>query len=131
MEIVVDTPVLIAVVTHEPTRSRLIELTVDAQLVAPASVHWEIGNACSAMVKRRRVTARDAQQILEAYQRIPIRFVEVDLARAVSLAAQYDLYAYDAYLLVCALEYHSPLLTLDRGLRHAVQRAGVTFLEVE
>ncbi len=29
MEIVVDTSVLIAVVTHEPTRSRLIELDVE------------------------------------------------------------------------------------------------------
>lgn len=130
MELVVDTSVLLAVVTHEPTRPRLIELTVGAHLLAPASVPWEVGNACSAMLKRRRATLDQIQQVIQAYQVIPVRYVEIDLAHAVTVAAQYDLYAYDAYLLVCALDYKIPLLTLDGGLRYAAQRAGVTTMEV-
>lgn len=39
-------------------------------------------------------------------------------------------YAYDAYLIVCAQQSRAPLLTLDRGLARSARRVGVTVLEV-
>lgn len=42
-----------------------------ADLIAPASVHFEIGNAISAMLKRRRITSHQAAELLSQYQRIP------------------------------------------------------------
>lgn len=130
MDIVVDTSVLIAVITNEPTRPRLIALTVDAHLLAPGSVPWEIGNAFSAMLKRKRATLEQVEQAWHAYNQIPLRLLDVDIEQALSVAAQFDVYAYDAYFIVCALQQKSPLLTLDGGLRQAAIQAGVTILEV-
>ena len=64
MDLVVDTSVILAVLTSEPERMNIVRLTQDANLLAPASVHWEIGNALSAMIKRKRLT------VLEAYAAI-------------------------------------------------------------
>ncbi len=60
MNYVVDTSAVLAVVINESTRDRLIEVTREADLLAPASLHWEIGNAFSAMFKQRRVTVEQA-----------------------------------------------------------------------
>ena len=77
MPCVIDTSAIIAVLLSEPERAALIRATKGAELVAPASVHWEIGNALSAALKRRRLTLAQAQQALTAYAAIAIRFVDV------------------------------------------------------
>ena len=59
------------------------------------------------------------------------RFVDVDLIRSLELAQRLNLYAYDAYVLACALNSQSPLLTLDRKLAVAASSVGVRILEVE
>jgi predicted nucleic acid-binding protein len=130
MDIVIDTSIIIAVITNEPTKTALIEHTTGATLHAPASIPWEIGNAFSAMFKRKRVTLAQATLAIEAYQQIPIRFIDVDLKRALALAEQLNIYAYDAYLIACALDLNSPLLTLDSGLINAARTAGVDIIEV-
>ncbi len=43
--------------------------------------------------------------------------VEVSLTQAVELSARWNVYAYDAYVLACAINQRAPLLTLDGGLR--------------
>ena len=60
---------------------------------APASVHWEVGNACSAMLKRRRASLAEVQAMLAAYAPIPVRLVEVDSGRALELADRLGAYA--------------------------------------
>lgn len=101
-----------------------------ADLIAPASVHWEVGNAFSAMFKRSRISLEQAKHALVAYRQIPLRLVEVELERALELSSEHAIYAYDAYLIACAERQRCPLLTLDRGLRHAAGRAGTSVLEV-
>lgn len=130
MEIIVDTSVLIAVLTGEPTRGYLIARTQGAELLAPGSVHWEVGNAFSALLKRRRLQLPEVQAALAAYAQIPIRFVEVELAAALELANRFGLYAYDAYLMACARRQRAPLLTLDARLGRAAKEAGVELMEV-
>lgn len=130
-EVVVDTSVLIAVLVDAPDRPALIASTAGTGLVAPLSVHWEIGNAFSAMLKRKRISLGDATAAIETYESIPIRFVDVDLAEALTTAARSGLYAYDAYLIVAAREQNMPLVTLDRGLADAARRLGVELLEVK
>lgn len=102
MDIVIDTSAIIAVITNEPTKPELIKITSGAQLFAPRSIHWEIGNAFSAMLKRNRLTLAQAQKAVTA----------------------------DAYLIACAQKKKSALLTLDKGLKHAAKRVAVTVLEV-
>jgi predicted nucleic acid-binding protein len=131
MDIVVDTSVIIAVITDEAQKPRLVELTAAARLLAPLSVHWEIGNAFSAMLKRKRITAAQAQAAVAVYRIIPIRFVDVSLADALALAERLGIYAYDAYLITCALDQKCPLLSLDGGLIYAARQAGAQVLEIK
>ena len=130
MEVVVDASVLIAVVANEDDKPRLIELTQKAELVAPLSVHWEMGNAFSAMLKRQRITLDQAIAAIEAYLQIPIRFVEVELVESLVLADELDLYAHDAYLLRCAEKYRSPLLSLDKNLVQSAKSKKIAVLEL-
>lgn len=130
MEVVIDTSALIAVLVGEPVRSALMSATAGADLLAPPSVHWEVGNAFSAMFKRRRLSLRQAHRALVAYRQIPIRFSDITLARALEVAKNLDVYAYDAYVIACALQHRCALLSLDRGLLDAAARAGVEIMEV-
>jgi predicted nucleic acid-binding protein len=130
MEVVVDASVLIAVVTNEDEKEKLVAITNEADLIAPLSVHWEIGNAFSSLLKRKRVTIDEALQAIEIYLQIPVRFVEVELSDSLELANEFGLYAYDAYLLRCAEKYHLPLLTLDGRLAQAAKDKKIEVLEV-
>lgn len=130
MEVVVDASVLIAVITNEEEKEKLVEITSETELIAPLSVHWEIGNAFSALLKRRRLTLEEALQAIEIYLQIPVRFVEVELTESLELADELGLYAYDAYLLRCAAKYRLPLLTLDHQLIQAAKEKKLQVLEV-
>lgn len=130
MNIVVDASVLIAVIVGEPHRERLIQLTEGADLVAPYSVHWEIGNALAAMVRRNRIALEEALMAIRIYEQIPIRYVGVEIEEALRIAGELRIYAYDAYLIRCAEKYRLPLLTLDRGLMVAAQQRGIEVLNV-
>ncbi|MFQ5455563.1 MAG: hypothetical protein ACE5EA_05065 [Nitrospirota bacterium] len=48
----------------------MIELTNGADLIVPYSVHWEIGNAFSAMLKRKRITLKQALKANEGKVKI-------------------------------------------------------------
>lgn len=130
MLVVIDTSAIMAVITNERHKSALIEATRGADLVAPASVHWEIGNAFSSMLKRQRVSRRDCTACLEVYRHIPIRFYSPALDDALSLSEAWNIYAYDAYVLCCAQQVRGSLLTLDRGIIQIAKRIGVGLLEV-
>jgi predicted nucleic acid-binding protein len=130
MDIVVDTSALLAVIVAEPERDRIVELTSGNTLIGPGSIPWEIGNAFSAMIKQRRLGLIEAQQGVKIFQTIPLRLVRVDLNNAISIASQTQLYAYDAYVLDCAIRCSAPLLTLDRGLERAARKLGIKLMEV-
>lgn len=131
MRLVVDTSVIVAVIAGEPTKDTLIRVTRGADLLAPPSLHWELGNALAAQLRRGRLTLDQAQRLLRSYMRIPIQFVDVSLESALEIAEERGIYAYDAYVIACAEKYRCPLLTLDRGLDRAAVEAGVEVMEVE
>lgn len=130
MNLVVDTSVIIAVILNEAHKKRLVEITKGALLLAPFSLHWEIGNAFSAMFKRRRITLKQAIAALTAYNQIPLRFCDVGLVDALKLSNRLNICAYDAYVLACALNYNCPLVSLDAGLLEVAQNTGIEVLEV-
>ncbi len=131
MEVVIDASVLIAVITNEDEKEKLINLTTGTELVAPLSVHWEIGNAFSSLLKRKRLTIKEVLAALDIYLQIPVRFVEVEMTESLELASEMGLYAYDAYLLSCAAKYRLPLITLDGRLAEAARKKKIQVLEVE
>ena len=106
-------------------------MTRGADLLAPPSLHWELGNALAAQLRRGRLTLDQAQLLLRSYMRIPIQFVDVSLESALEIAEERGIYAYDAYVIACAEKYRCPLLTLDRGLDGAAVEVGVEVMEVE
>jgi predicted nucleic acid-binding protein len=131
MNIVIDTSAVLAVIANERHKEQLVSLTRGADLLAPSSLPWEIGNAFSAMFKRGRIALSQALQALSAYQRIPIRLCDVELERAIELSEELDIYAYDAYVIGCAQKHNCPLISLDEGLLDAARRTDVKALEVQ
>ena len=129
MRIVADTNTFLAVALDEPERNGLIEVTRGHDLVAPAVLPYEIGNALSSLVRRKRLTEAQLAAAWDAVAAIPVELALVNVRAALLLAGHFRIYAYDAYFLQCALETKSPLLTLDRQLRHVAERLDVTFVE--
>lgn len=130
MKIVVDTSVIVAVIANEPEKTALIEMARGSELVAPQSVHWEIGNAFSAMLKRKKLTSGEATRALKVYGRIQIRFLDVELEQSLRIADEQGIYAYDAYVLRCAQKHRSPLISLDQSLLACAKRIGIQVKEV-
>ncbi|MCS3649956.1 putative nucleic acid-binding protein [Salinibacter ruber] len=130
MKVVIDTSALIAVVLGEEHRDRIIRQTEGADLIAPETLHWEVGNAFSAMFTRDRLGLDAAVEALRRYDEIPIQWVEVALDDALRVSDRHDLYAYDAYMLVAARRHQAPLLTLDGGLKEAARESDIDLLEV-
>jgi len=130
MDIVVDTSIIIAVITHEESKKRIVSLTKDADLIAPSSLPWELGNAFSAMFKRERITLDQARAALLAYRQVPIRLSDIELEKALELAENLSIYAYDAYFICCAQKHRCRLISLDSGLLEAAKQAQVETIEV-
>lgn len=130
MEFVIDTSAVLAVIAEQPEKAELVRLTRGASLVAPPSVHWEVGNALSAMFKRKKLEVDQAVKLLESYATIPIRFMDVTLKQAVELSAQLGIYAYDAYIIACALNHRAPIVTLDGGLAARARELNLDVPEV-
>jgi predicted nucleic acid-binding protein len=127
---VIDTSAVVAVITDAPEKAALIRMTEGAALVAPSSVHWEIGNAFSAMIRRGRLASELAARAIDIYQSIPIRFVDVDLTASLMIASEHRLYAYDAYLIECSRVRRAPLLTLDRTLARVASKMAIKVMEI-
>ena len=130
-DLVVDTSTVIAVIANEPEKPLLIAKTQGYDLIAPRSLYWEIGNAFSAMLKRGRITLEQAVMAVEMYGQISVDLVDVDLEQALEIVDRHKVYAYDAYMIVCALNRSCPLLTLDGGLVYAAKAAGVEVWEAD
>ena len=130
MKITIDTSAIIAVLFNEQHKAAIIAITQGGDLIAPHSLHWELGNSLSAMFKRKRINIQQAITALEIYSQIPIRFIESEIVEAVGIAFEKDIYAYDAYMLSIALKTNSPLLTLDSALKETAITLGVELLEI-
>lgn len=130
MDLSVDTSVIMAVILNEPSKPFLLDRTRDAELQSPPTLPWEVGNGLSALFKRDRISLGQAKAALESYRRIPIRLAEVDLEVAVTLAKDHGIYAYDAYVLECALRYRTPLLSLDHAQCEVARKLGIDVIEV-
>jgi predicted nucleic acid-binding protein len=131
MPIIVDTTVVIACVMNEPHREALLAATMDQELIAPQSLPWEVGNALSAMFKRRRIRLEEALGAIALFRRMPVELRVVDLESAVRLSNHLHIYAYDAYVIQSAVESGGEILTLDSGLAAAARAAQVPVREVK
>jgi len=129
-EIVADASVVLAVLLNEPEKSRIIEITEGRDLVSPGCLKWEIGNAFSAMLKRKRLNEKQVQKALDTFSVIPIKEVEVNLNDALRLCGTHNIYAYDAYYMIVSKRLSRPILTLDERMSAVAKEEGIKVEEV-
>ncbi len=130
MKIVADTNTFLAVALDEPEKQALIRATAGHALVAPAVLPYEIGNALSALARRKIITDTQLTGIWDAAELIPVELAAVDVRAALLLAAHFGLYAYDAYFLQCAQDTKCPLLTLDRKLQQVAEELNIKLVRL-
>ena len=116
MNVIADTNIFLAVALEEPERNEIIALTSDTNAIAPEILPYEIGNALSAMLKRKKITGSEALSVLKTINNIPVRLVPADIHESLEIAIEFNIYAYDAYFLQCARSLACPLLTLDKRM---------------
>jgi len=130
MKIVADTSVFLAVALGEPEKSAILKATGDCELAAPELLPYELGNALTALLKRRKLDSDQLLRTWDLVSRIPVKLSKIDLRAALQIARTQNLYAYDAYFLQCALALGIPLLTLDRRMVEAATIIGIPIMEV-
>lgn len=122
---VADASAVLAVLLDESSASEVRETTQNSELIAPGSLSWEVGNALVLGMREGRLTLEMATAVLREFETIPLRTVPLDQAKALEIAEDEEIYAYDAYMLACAHRHSSPLLSLDLALRSIARRRGV------
>jgi len=128
--ITADTNIFFAAALDEPEKPDIVRLTAGAGVIcAPEILPYEIGNALSAMCRRRKLTEDEAISALHITLRIPVRLMPVDVERALRLATDFGIYAYDAYFLECARSHGGNLVTLDQQMKRVAVRLGLRVLE--
>lgn len=129
MKIAADTNIFLAVSLNEAEKRRIIAITKDTSIFAPEILPYEIGNALSAMVKRKKLTKAQALDAEKITNLIPVRLLSVDVHESLKIATENNIYAYDAYFLQCAKANSLPLLTLDKRMRQVAEQLGIQLLE--
>lgn len=130
MLLTVDTSVIVAIITNEKSKKQLIKVSAGYELIAPELLHWEIGNAFSAMLKRKRINLEQAKSAIKIYNNIAIRFVNIELDSTLNYCSKHDMYAYDAYFIECAKKFKSAFVSLDKNLLHVANENKIKILEI-
>lgn len=129
MNLVSDTNIFLAVALNEPEKNSIIQLTSGYNAIAPEILPYEIGNALTGMLKRKQITQTEAISTLEVATQIPVRLIPVDISKALKLALKFNIYAYDAYFLQCAIALLCPLVTLDKRMKQVASELNIQVLE--
>lgn len=129
MRVIADTNVFLAVILEEPERADIVRLTSGSILMAPEVLPFELGNALSALLKRRKLDVQRLCAAWKAASAIPVELRPVDVLSSLDLAGRFSIYAYDAYFLECAMRHAVPLLTLDKNMKKVARQLGISLLE--
>jgi predicted nucleic acid-binding protein len=133
--IVVDASLMTAWLLNEPTltsRFDIHEILADKPVVVPS--HWpiEIGNALCTNLRGGRLGPRDFHMIVDRLDLLEIHVepsIEFDdVISLAQFAAAQELTAYDAAYVQLAQERRFTLATLDKAMRRAADRLGVSLL---
>ena len=129
VNIIADTNIFLAVALDEPEKEHIIQNTSGIDLISPEILPYEIGNALSAMVKRKQLKPEEALQAEQKTRIIPVRLVAIDVQKSLKLAIKFNIYAYDAYFLHCAKSLKYPLLTFDKRMKQVANELNIEILE--
>jgi predicted nucleic acid-binding protein len=129
MKFVIDVNIVLAVVLGEPERDWAIEATKRGVGLAPGSFPYEMGNALTSLVKRKRLSPHGMTAAWIAASAYQVTLCDVDMGAALRLAVAHNIYAYDAYVLQCAVENKAKLLTLDKRMLVVGRAIGLEIVE--
>ncbi len=130
MKLVLDTSIVIALLASDEEQEHLLEHIAGYDFVCSESIVPEIGNAISAMFKRRRITLEQGIALIDGFSQLDIQRVPFNLTRALEISQAHNLYAYDAYVLECAERFHLELVTLDNRMNEVARQLGISVIEV-
>jgi predicted nucleic acid-binding protein len=122
IELIIDANIVIAIILNEPSKEEILRLTAGKIIVSTEILPHEVGNALSAMYKKKRLNAKEVLQAYANFEAMTIRLEKVHVAKALKISCDYGIYAYDAYYLEAARRLRLSLLTLD-GSMHKCARA--------
>jgi predicted nucleic acid-binding protein len=129
MEILLDASAIMAVIADEPESEIVIECTKDAIIISPNIVSFEIANGLTKMMKKKVIDTQEKMiTLIENFEKIPLKTVEVNLKKSLKIAWEYKIYAYDAFYLETAKRLNLPLLTFDGSMRRIGKELGINIL---
>ena len=123
-----DACAIMAVIVKEPERDLIIQLTQNAVMVSPNMVSYEIANALTKMMKKKIIEKERMIKAFSYFKKIPIKTIEVDIEKALEIAWDYKIYAYDACYLESAKRLSIPLLTFDGNMIKVGKELGISIL---
>jgi predicted nucleic acid-binding protein len=128
MEILTDACAIMAVIVKEPERDLVIQLTQNAVIVSPDMVSYEIANALTKMMKKKVIEKERMINAFDYFKKIPVKTIEIDIEKALEIAWDFKIYAYDACYLEAAKRLNLPLLTFDGNMIKVGKELGLTML---
>jgi len=86
-------------------------------------------NVIATMKQRHSQKPEELYDMIEHCSPAPFLELFARSTQAVELSGRLNIYAYDAYVLACAINQRAPLLTLDGGLRERARELKLDVLE--
>ena len=123
-----DACAIMAVIVKEPERDLVIQLTKGAVMVSPNMVSYEIANALTKMMKKKVIEKERMINAFNYFKQIPIKNIEVDVKKALEIAWDYKIYAYDACYIEVSKRLNLPLLTFDSNMIKVGTELGINIL---
>jgi len=129
MEILLDASAIITVIADEPKSQIVINCTQNTTIVSPNIISCEIANALTRMIRKNVIISEDQIiNLIKSYKLIPIRLIDINLEKALKIAWEYKIYAYDAFYLEVAQRLQIPILTFDNGMIKVAKELGLNVL---
>ncbi|MBI5674967.1 MAG: type II toxin-antitoxin system VapC family toxin [Nitrospirae bacterium] len=129
MEIVADASAFLAVILNESDRDWIINKTLEATILSPEILPYEIGNALIAVRKKGRLNDREVIKAYDISHRIAVKLMSVKIHDALKIAIKFNVYAYDAYYLQCCIENNMPLISLDDRMCGVARNLNIKVVE--
>ena len=129
VEILLDASAIIAVIADEPEAQVVINCTQNATIVSPGIISCEIANALTRMMRKNIITTEKKMiDLIKSFKLIPMKIINIDLEKALEIAWQYKIYAYDAFYLEVAKRLQLPLVSFDGNMRKIGKELGLNVL---
>jgi predicted nucleic acid-binding protein len=91
-------------------------------------IPYEILNALTKMMKKQVIEKERMLNAFKYFQKIPIKTIEINFGKALEIAWEYKVYAYDACYLEVAKRLNLSLLTFDRNMIKVGKELGINIL---